>query len=78
MWVKLKTPIHWALEESISQVLLVASTHQDSESHQHLMIQLMNQLEDPEWESTLLLNSEPLSLTHQLNQDLCGVIPVKE
>jgi activator of the mannose operon, transcriptional antiterminator len=78
MWVQLKTPVLWALEESVKHILLVASTPQDSESHQHLMIQLMNQLENPEWESLLLLLGDTLSLTHQLNQDLCGVTPVKE
>lgn len=78
MWVTLHTPILWALEQHVEHVLLVASQVSDASDHQSLMQALMNQLDQPSWESNIKLIPDTLTLTHRLNQDLCGVNSNKE
>jgi activator of the mannose operon, transcriptional antiterminator len=78
MWVSLHKPMLWAMEESVERILLVASQVSDAQDHQSLMHALMNQLEKESWESSINQISDTLTLTHRLNQDLCGVNSNKE
>jgi activator of the mannose operon, transcriptional antiterminator len=78
MWISLSQPIPWAMGEDIHHILLVASHESDASHHQALMYALMNQLEDQSWETQIKQISDTLTLTHRLNQDLCGVKLNKE
>jgi activator of the mannose operon (transcriptional antiterminator) len=78
MWVTLQTPMLWAMEEQVEHILLVASQVSDASDHQSLMHALVNQLEQPSWESNIKSIKDTLTLTHKLNQDLCGVNSNKE
>jgi activator of the mannose operon, transcriptional antiterminator len=78
MWISLSKPILWALGENVEHILLIASQESDASQHKALMHALMNQLEDQSWETQIKQISDTLTLTHRLNQDLCGVKPNKE
>lgn len=78
LWVRLSQPIIWAMNESIQQILLIASTQEDEAIHVQLMHNLMNHLEDESWEQQLLTMTDSLSLAQKLNEDLCHLQTNKE
>jgi len=78
LWVRLSQPMIWAMNESIQQVMLIASTQEEESIHIQLMHNLMNHLEDETWEQQLLTITDSLTLAQKLNDDLCHLQTNKE
>lgn len=78
LWVRLAQPMIWAMNESIQQLMLIASTQEDEAIHIQLMHNLMNHLEDDSWEHDNLMITDSLSLAQKLNDDLCHLQTNKE
>ncbi|MBS3987151.1 MAG: transcription antiterminator [Erysipelothrix sp.] len=78
LWVRLAQPMIWAMNESIQQLMLIASTQEDEAIHIQLMHNLMNHLEDESWEHHNLMITDSLSLAQKLNDDLCHLQTNKE
>ncbi len=78
LWVRLAQPMIWAMNESIQQLMLIASTQEEESIHIQLMHNLMNHLEDESWEHHNLMITDSLSLAQKLNDDLCHLQTNKE